>query len=852
MGHRPVHILLVEDNRGDARLIREMLAEAGAARFELTQAGRLDEALKCLDRASVDVVLLDLGLPDSQGLDSFSRLHREAPEAPVLVLTGLDDEELATKAVRAGAQDYLVKGQLDGHLVARAIRYAIERQRVEVALSRKARVDAALAELSRALVEPQSIEDVCSLVLSCARRLTGSVIGYAGYIDPDTGFLVCPTLTRDIWEACQVPDKHIVFETFGGLWGWVLENRKAILTNRPADDPRSSGVPQGHLPIHRFLSVPAVIGETLVGQIAVANSRRDYAEQDLPMLERLAALLALAIQRHRADESLRQAHDHLEDRVAERTAELTEANERLEGEVAERTRAEEALRLDEARLEALITLNELAEAPLHQIADFALEEAVKLTKSKIGFLGFVSDDESAVNIHAWSQSAMQECAVVDKPMVFQMKEAGLWGEAVRRREPIVVNDYAASAPAKRGYPAGHVPVSRFLAIPVFDRELIVAVAAVANKEAEYQAGDVRQLTLLMGGMWRLLQRTKAERALRESRGFLQTVIDGIPEPLLVIDRDYRVVLANRTTRELAGGKDPVSSCLTCYQVSHARQSPCQGAEHPCPLEEVIARKAPVVTTHIHCDSDGNERVVEVVAAPIFDGTGEVVQVIESCRDVTESRRLEREILEIGRREQRRIGQDLHDAVGQHLTGVAFLAKVLEKRLSERALPEAANASQIAKTINETIIQARGLARGLCPVDLSADGLMAALQEHAANVEGLFGVRCNFLCDEPVLVHDDEVAMHLYRIAQEAVNNAVKHGKARTIEIAMAANGGHPTLTVKDDGVGLPDDSEHSEGMGLRIMNYRARMIGATFDVRRGSHGGTVVVCSFQPDTVMGR
>jgi signal transduction histidine kinase len=168
-------------------------------------------------------------------------------------------------------------------------------------------------------------------VLDHAKRLTGSEFGYVGYIDPETGDLVCPTLTRDIWKKCQVADKDFVFKKFYGLWGWVLKNRKALLTNSPVDDPRSSGTPPGHVPIRRFLSAPALIGETLVGQVSVANPENDYADRDLEVIKRLADLYAIAIQRRRAEEELERHRDQLEGQVKKRTVELEASNRELEG-----------------------------------------------------------------------------------------------------------------------------------------------------------------------------------------------------------------------------------------------------------------------------------------------------------------------------------------------------------------------------------------------------------------------------------------------------------------------------------------------------------------------------------------
>ena len=181
-----------------------------------------------------------------------------------------------------------------------------ERKKIENALSWELKVSAAIAELSSAILVEQSfsIDDISHIVLEHACRLTRSIYGYVGYIDPDTKSLVSPTLTRDIWEKCHVPDKSIIFEKYSGLWGWVLENRTPLLTNRPSEDPRSKGVPSGHIPIERFLSAPAMIGENLVGQIALANSSRDYTDRDLRLIVRLASIYAIAIQRKWAEEKL--------------------------------------------------------------------------------------------------------------------------------------------------------------------------------------------------------------------------------------------------------------------------------------------------------------------------------------------------------------------------------------------------------------------------------------------------------------------------------------------------------------------------------------------------------------------
>ena len=186
-----------------------------------------------------------------------------------------------------------------------------------------------------------------------------------------------------------------------------------------------------------------------------------------------------------------------------------------------RSRVEQGLRLDESRLEALLQLNQMTDASLKEITDFALEEAVRLTQSEIGYLAFLNEDESVLTMHSWSKSAMAECAIIDKPIVYPVETTGLWGEAVRQRRPVITNDYPAPNPWKKGYPAGHVFVTRHMNAPVFDGGRIVVLAGVGNKDQPYDESDVRQLTLLMQGMWRLLHRKQAEEALQQAHDQLE-------------------------------------------------------------------------------------------------------------------------------------------------------------------------------------------------------------------------------------------------------------------------------------------------------------------------------------------
>lgn len=211
-------------------------------------------------------------------------------------------------------------------------------------------------------------------------------------------------------------------------------------------------------------------------------------------------------------------------------------------------------------------------------------------------------------------------------------------------------------------------------------------------------------------------------------------------------------------------------------------------------------------------------------------------------EMQERMRLEEEILRISEREQRRIGHDLHDSLCQHLTGIALAGEVLSGQLA-KSPAQAQAANHLVELAEEGIELTRRLARGLHPIDLRDEGFVDALRELAGNVTEGFKIPCRFECRKPVLIREPAIAIHLYRIAQEAISNAVKHGKPAEIVLHLETGGDSVTLAIADDGLGLPENRQASNGMGLRIMAYRASVIGAKFAMERIPSGGTRVVCT---------
>ena len=212
--------------------------------------------------------------------------------------------------------------------------------------------------------------------------------------------------------------------------------------------------------------------------------------------------------------------------------------------------------INKVRLEALVELTHMTGKTLKQISDFILEKAILLTKSKIGYLAFLNEEETVLSIYGWSRRAMKECEIADKPIHYSIKETGLWGEAVRQRKPIITNDYMASNPLKKGLPKGHVLLERHMNVPVFDGDAIVAVAGVGNKQEPYDDTDVHQLNLLIHGMWTILKRQRAEEALRNEKDFTDTLLNSQQDTFLLYEPSTgKAIRWNRPFSEISGYSD---------------------------------------------------------------------------------------------------------------------------------------------------------------------------------------------------------------------------------------------------------------------------------------------------------
>mgnify|MGYP001221508672 CR=1 FL=1 len=370
----------------------------------------------------------------------------------------------------------------------------------------------------------------------------------------------------------------------------------------------------------------------------------------------------------------------------------------------------------------------------------------------------------------------------------------------------------------------------------------VAVDMMKIGARDYLIKDVEFLQLVPEVVRNVLEQIETERRLaaaEEQVNLVQNVVEhgfsavlianaDLPDPHVLYINPAFAKLTGSSSRELIG--KPLSS-LRGFSVLQQRLTNAD------PGQDVFLNEESLI------ENGGMERWVEWRVGPVRGRSGQITHWLVILRDTTERKRLEKEILEINDRVQRRIGHDLHDGLCQQLAGIELMCQVLEQKIAAKSKSDAATIRDIAGHVRDAIGQTRLMARGLSPIVLESEGLMSGLQELALNTEKIFHVQCVFESRSPVLLDDHAAATHLFRIAQEAVSNAVRHGKAKHIVIRLSHEGGSLTLTIRDDGSGLKDGCAGNSGMGLRIMRSRAETIGGTVAVENNPQGGVCVTCT---------
>ena len=347
---------------------------------------------------------------------------------------------------------------------------------------------------------------------------------------------------------------------------------------------------------------------------------------------------------------------------------------------------------------------------------------------------------------------------------------------------------------------------------------------------------------------RTVELQRANTALGESEERFRQMADNVRDVFWLADAEFRHVFYVSPAYEEIWGRP-------CRDLAKSPQAWLE-AVHPEDREQVGRAflsighlELPVDCEYRVVRPDGSVRWIVDQGVPVRDNSGNVYRVAGVARDITENKqaeaklkRVQEELLRISEREKQLIAQELHDGLCQHFAGTALMSSLLHKRLAARNDPDAGDAKYICELLNTGVHEARNLSHGLHPVQPEEGGLMSALAGLSQTVTKLFHVKCKFRCDGSVLINNPTAANHLFRIAQEAVNNAMKHGQATALVITLKEGGEGVTLSIRDNGIGIPRNWS-ATGMGMQIMNHRATASGATLSVRRAGKRGTVVTCT---------
>ncbi|MBF0343787.1 MAG: PAS domain S-box protein [Nitrospirae bacterium] len=320
-----------------------------------------------------------------------------------------------------------------------------------------------------------------------------------------------------------------------------------------------------------------------------------------------------------------------------------------------RKELEESLRLNEARLEALIKLNMMEDKPLTETMEFVLERSISLTNSVIGFISFTNEDETVYINQAYSKSVMKECDFINNNAHYLIESAGMWAEAIRLRRPVIINDYETTHFIKKGYPKGHVSLKSLMVVPAFEHDKIVAVMAVGNKETDYTQADLNQITLLINGMWEQIVHRRMNESLKSSNKYNRNLIETSLDPLVTITDDGKIGDVNKATEIITGySRDElIGTDFSDYFTEPEKAK----AGYRRVFEDGEVRDYELSIR----DRDGHSTPVLYNASVYKDDTGKVTGVFAAARDITTTKQMESKLKELNRTLEMKIQEEIENS-----------------------------------------------------------------------------------------------------------------------------------------------------------------------------------------------
>ena len=566
-------ILLVEDNPGDARLILEMLNEDSKSTYNISTVASVSNAVSSLADNNYDIIILDLNLPDSTGLETLDLILKKSGKTiPVIVLTGLDDENTGISSIEHGAEDYLVKGVVNTQQMLKTIRYGIERKKLDLELLYS---EERFRKLHESMIDAFVEVDMQGRILSC----NSTYMKMLGYNSDELSCLTYKDLTPEKWHSIEMDiiENQILKNGYSEIYEkeyrrkdgiiFPVELRTSLLTD-------SSGNPSGMWAIVRDVTLQKQAqNELLLRSSAMENAANAIVITDIAgtilwanqAFEKLTLYpLSDAVGYNPRDIIKSGMHDKefykniwktilsgnvWKGEIVNKkkdgslyTEEMTIAPvKNTEGKISNFVAIKQDITDRNFALDLLKTrlnlINYSAEHSLNELLIKTLDEVERITGSTISFFSLINEDQTTLSIQAWSTGTSGACYMADgKDVHYNITDAGVWGDSVRERKPVVHNDYQ-SLSDKKGLPGGHVPLTRELVIPITRNYKIVAIIGVGNKSKDYSESDISVVTYLADIAWDIVEKKRDEDHLKQFNAELEMMVENRTFELKKINKE---------------------------------------------------------------------------------------------------------------------------------------------------------------------------------------------------------------------------------------------------------------------------------------------------------------------------
>lgn len=510
-----------------------------------------------------------------------------------------------------------------------------------------------------------------------------------------------------------------------------------------------------------------------------------------------------------------------------------------------RLKYEEELKFNESKFEALYKLSFMADSPEPVIECFALEEMLRLTGSTIGHICELDHDESVLAVRTCSGGDKSECRTA---MEYGVADAGLWGESVKQKKPVIINGHGESDPTRAALPYGYGDITRYLSVPLIVDGKVVMLVGVGNKDMDYSEKDILMLTLIMDGLWRIKDKKRTIEERLENERILDTLLNSVLESIALVTTDNVIVKANRI---LAGRLNStpgemIGKCIFDYFPADVRDS------RRIKYEQALTTRQPVIFE----DQRGDISFANAIS-PVLDASGNVIYFAVYAMDISRLKNYENELLsanekltalyqkieETREEERRNIARELHDQMGQILTAMNMDLNWLVRQMEpERVHRFKSHITGMRQTLANLISIVQNITSRLTPPLLENLGLAAAIGHYVQDFQLKSGIVCHLMLDEDAgNLFDKEVSIAIFRILQESLTNVVRHACAGEVAISLCLTPQTVVLEVADNGNGITVQAiGASDSFGMLGMQERARKCGGSLVINGKPSDGTVV------------